>query len=97
MVIASISKLEKWRRARGFTQRALAAQVYASDLVISRAERGLPIRLKYIDRLVELAEGCLARSDFKQAAQPKGNENGSTSKSKGRPRKGRRSKRGVRV
>lgn len=61
---AKVHPLEEWRRSVGLTQTDVGARVKCSADTIARAEQGLAIRTKYVQRLVEISRGKLKVGDF---------------------------------
>lgn len=82
-----IHPLEKWRKAKAFTQTDLAKLAGCSVEVIHKAETHKPIREKYVDRFLQLAAdhgAKLKRADF-QTIAPGKKHDGNKGKRKKRP------------
>ena len=70
ITMKTLSKIERWRREMGWSQRKVAGDIGASDAVVVAAEAGRPIRRVYIDAYIRLSEGFLTRDDFIEAQSP---------------------------
>lgn len=57
----------------------LARKARCSQMTISRAERGEPIKRQIINRFVKLGAGALSLADFKEQRPRRKNSNGKES------------------
>jgi transcriptional regulator with XRE-family HTH domain len=76
MAEIEISPVEEFRRKLGLTQRELAARLHCADTLVGRAERGGPIRRKYVERYIQLSDGLLSEADFNVAGPKRKSSNG---------------------
>ncbi len=76
MVEIFVHPVEQARRDAGLTQAQLAAVLSCSDTLISKAEYGLPIRRKFIERFLTWGKGALKREHFVEARPRKDISNG---------------------
>jgi hypothetical protein len=81
----TFNAVEKWRRDKNLTVPDVASKIWSSPALVYRAERGEPIRRKFIDRFVSVSGGVLAVEDFVEASKTKAKR-----KTNGKARKSRR-------
>lgn len=67
----TFNAVEKWRRDSGLAVPDVAKQIWASPALVYRAERGEPIRRKFIDRYIAISNGALTATDFVEASKTK--------------------------
>jgi len=85
MIDKTFNAVEKWRRDAGLSVPDVASKVWSSPALVYRAERGEPIRRKFIDRFVSVSGGILTDADFVEASKTKAKR-----KTNGKARKSRR-------
>lgn len=79
MLIRTENPVKAWRIGAGLLQDDVAKKLKCSPMTVSRAERGLPIRLKIIKRFVKLGAGALSLADFKEQRPRRKKTNGTES------------------